>query len=543
MGGKRMNKKLIIGLLLLMILSMIIVYTIPTSKRTGPTFYNVVGADTVAHMGTVRSIRNGNSPSIDQYYDNGIPRAYSWAWHWLMAVIPINVMTLLTWSPLVFWILSLLGIFYAGYLLMGKKYGILLAAFYFFIVDKSIANPNPKNLLMATALLSIAFIYKAYNSEKIWWSIAAGAMIGITFMNYSMMIALIPIPIVFFLLDIKKWRNNLIKTLVIVFVALLISMPYWLPMVSHIDASGAQAQSISSSISQYEGDPLPKRLWEVTGEFFMGNWYFIPFFMAGIYLMYLLKDSRAKIFIASYIVFFIGRFHDIPTRIFLHWQGVQPFYFPEYVYYIFYFIIIIGFLGLIDLLQEKTKKEFVGKTLVIILVLVAVVIGSLQAYQYLEVGPESWQGFIKKSYTPLEPWIANPANWINEHTGTTDVIAAHPMYAYMIFGMTGRPIYAAMYGHMLSLSDDNWRRLDAQEIYGTNSTDRALELLKKRNTSYLIVDPFIIQNQWFQTDNWEVILGIEQMPVTNNNFAKFENNTHFEPVYNYTGITIYRVHY
>jgi hypothetical protein len=153
--------------LAILIISMIIVYSIPTSKRAVP-FGPIIGGDLYAHVGAVRSIRENWTPWIDQYYDSGIGRAYSWLWHVLIAALSlvIPLMTLLFWSPLVFWIISLIGIYFAGKILYGKKFGLLLAMLYFFMVEDSLLYPNPKNLLLVSFFLSIALTYKALRARK-----------------------------------------------------------------------------------------------------------------------------------------------------------------------------------------------------------------------------------------------------------------------------------------------------------------------------------------------------------------------------------------
>ena len=136
---------------------MTIVYCVVTSERVVPVG-PIIGGDTYAHIGAIRSIRENWTPWYDQYYLEKDARAYSWFWHLLMAVfsllIPLNILML--WSPLFFWILTLIAAYFAGKTLYGKTFGVFFAMFYFFNVDGSIINPNPKNMFLLLFFLRSA---------------------------------------------------------------------------------------------------------------------------------------------------------------------------------------------------------------------------------------------------------------------------------------------------------------------------------------------------------------------------------------------------
>jgi len=563
--------------LAILIISMTVVYIIPTSKRIVP-MGPIVGGDLYAHVGAVRSIRTNWTPWIDQYYDSGIARAYSWLWHLLMAVLSLAIplTTLLLWTPLVFWILSLIGIYFAGKWLYGKKFGLLLAMFFFVMVDESLINPNPKNFLIVSLFLSIALLYKAFESKKILHAVIAGVVMALAFMNYSMLIVLPAVPILYVILNLvfKKYKkekdnkdngnehskaefnkkdflNDLKVAAIVVALAIIISIPYWLPIVTSFNLHAVQTQSISSSVEQHEGSPFFTRIYEIFFGFILHYWYFIPFFIAGLIFIFTNFNKKSAILISFLIIFYLGRFHDYLTRPLLGWEGVQPFYFPYFINYVYWIIIVLGFLALLNKLVDFIGKQFknkkadnkstgfdtVEKTALIIILVVALVIGNVAAYQYLNVGPDNWKNYVTASYQPLPKMFTEPAAWVSQNTNDKDVITAHPFYAFGIFGLTGRHIYASMYGHMLSLVDDNDRRRDAQEIYTTSNITRALELLANRKATYLIVDPYAAdKSQWFQVNQWAVIEGKEPMPTDERNVTKFFNNPHFQSVYNYTEV-------
>ncbi len=546
-------RKLNFWIIFIIILSFTIAYYIPASQRVNPVG-PIIGGDTWAHLGAVKRISMDWQPWVDQYYGEGIARSYSWFWHIILAGLSIifPLYSLAIWSPLFFWIITTTLVYFMIKEIFGRTSSILFILFYYVIIfDTSIVNPNPKNFLILSFISAFYLMYKTFTEEKIKWPIIGGITLGIIFWNYTMLGYFLLIPFAFVLFKlIFNYKNeintiylNLKKCLTILFFAILISIPYWLPIVLDYNAEHAKLakELIVASGSQASymvyGYPLFVTIKSLLSEAFTlsQHWYLIPFMILGYFILFQKRNEiKYQLLITAIIVTILGSFHDKITKFLFGWNGFQPFYFPTFLRFFCVIILILGFTAAFNYLLSflKNNSEKVVAYTLIFLTLLATIAGFVNTKNYLTKDYSPW---AEQSFHPHPAYFAEPAKWIEANTGLEDVLVAHPYYAYGIFGLTGRRIYAAMYGHFLSQwEDDNQRRKDVREIYETSNRTRTLELLKKHNSTYLIIDPYILdKNQWFEDDNWNYILNKKPYDYRERNLTKFMSNPNFKKVYEY----------
>jgi galactitol-specific phosphotransferase system IIB component len=195
------------------------------------------------------------------------------------------------------------------------------------------------------------------------------------------------------------------------------------------------------------------------------------------------KNIKYRIPIYVYIMTLVATAHYLITIPLFDVYAV-----PNHVAKSFFIsIIMFQFIGICFLAKLFKKHK---KIVLVVLVIVLMLVLNSKISSYKE---SQWTEFGKQMDGSTQAVFAFE-DWIDKNTEKTDVFLAHDESAFMIAGLTARPVVMVRRTHASPYVDVDQRYADGVIMFYSHDLDKVKSLIKQYDVKYVYIDYMLVSN-------------------------------------------------